>query len=104
MPNYDLKETSSGALFVERESKKETAPYYRGPLTITKAQARLIMEHFKAGASELDIRMAAWNNDGPRGKYIGITLEVMPPEDGQSAPPPPPPPVEVAPIEDDIPF
>ena len=103
MPNYDLKEESSGALFIEKNRSNEKAPYYRGPLTITKNQAKYIMQHFKAGADEIDLRMAAWINAGPQGKYIGITLEVMPLEEEEAAPPPPPQP-EPESDEGDFPF
>ena len=104
-------ETSKGGLFINDKKEKPKHPYYRGPLNITAAQGRLLVEHFKAGAEIVEVRLAGWKNHHEKGDYIGLQLEVEKPRDQQAAPtpPPPPPPPPPAPtgfddFEDDIPF
>ena len=106
-------EKSKGGLFINDRRETANHPYWRGPVTITAAQGRLLVQHFKAGAETVEARLAGWKNQNDNGENIGLQLEVEKPRDKQAAPtpPPPPPPPPSAPqsnsfddFEDDIPF
>lgn len=73
-----IKEASNGNLYPESPEKRKTDkyPHFRGPVYLTAAQGRLLVEHFKAGADQVEMRLAGWKNSGDRGSYIGLKLEV----------------------------
>ena len=73
-----IKEASNGNLYPESPEKRKTDkyPHFRGPVYLTAAQGKLLVEHFKAGADQVEMRLAGWKNSGDRGSYIGLTLEV----------------------------
>jgi|TARA_R110001592_G_scaffold354250_1_gene653786 hypothetical protein len=107
MPDYKAKEVSKGNLWTN-DGRTGKQPHFRGNLVITRAQAKHIMSHMKAGASELKITVAAWQNQNDDGSaWFGLSAETLPSDDAPVAaapPPPPPPPVADNDFEDDIPF
>ena len=73
-----IKEASNGNLYPESPEKRKTDkyPHFRGPVYLTAAQGKLLVEHFKAGADQVEMRLAGWKNTGDRGSYIGLKLEM----------------------------
>ena len=118
MPNYELKITSNGGLYPERNRKSDRAPHFKGFMNISRDQAKHIAQHFKQDGS-LDKRrgtVAAWKNHGDNGVQLSIQAETYPPDEvapfGDEQPPKhvkmaetkAPPQDSFDDFEDDIPF
>ena len=105
MPDYSKAVKSRGALYPEQNRQKDTHPHYRGFVNVSREQAKLIAQTFKADPSldEMNVRMAGWKQANDRGTYVSLNVEVMPAEEKQV-------PVQAQPVppqedfDDDIPF
>ena len=107
MPDYSKAVKSRGALYVEENRPKDTHPHYRGFVSVSREQAKLIAQTFKGNSSldEMNVRIAGWKNSNDRGQYLSLNVEVMPLEEKQEqtamqAQPVPP----QEDFDDDIPF
>lgn len=118
MPNYELKITSNGGLYPERNRKSDRAPHFKGFMNISRDQAKHIAQHFKQDGSldKLRVTLAAWKNQGDNGVQLSIQSETYPPDEvapfGDEPPPKhvkmaetkAPPQDSFDDFEDDIPF
>ena len=118
MPNYELKITSNGGLYPERNRKSDKAPHFKGFVNISRDQAKHIAQHFKQDGSldKLRVTLAAWKNQGDNGVQLSLQSETYPPDDvapmGNETSPRPvkvaetqaPPQNSFDDFEDDIPF
>ena len=107
MPDYSKAVRSKGGLYPEQHRQKDTHPHYRGFVNVSREQAKLIAQTFKADSSldEMNVRIAGWKNSNDRGQYLSLNVEVMPLEEKQEqtamqAQPVPP----QEDFDDDIPF
>ena len=83
MPNYELKITSNGGLYTERNRTSYKAPHFKGVVNIPRDQAKHIAQHFKQDGSLDKLRrtIAAWKQQGANGVQLSIQSEPYPPDD-----------------------